>query len=108
MNFRIFHSARFNRELLKFDSSFKKQVDKIEDQLVENPFAGDHLNIKWFREKRIGVHRVYYFVYEDLQSVFMVAISGKKDQQKVINTLRLITTFLREEIENLIKKDKFT
>jgi hypothetical protein len=100
--------VRFNRELSKFDSSFQKQVDKIENHLSENPLAGDFINVKWFREKRIGVHRVYYLIYEDLSSVFMVAISGKKDQQKVINTIKLITTFLREEIENIIKRDNFT
>ena len=106
--FKVYHPHRFEKELAKFDSNFQKQVDKIEDKLVENPFIGDALNVKWFREKRVGVYRIYYLVYEDLKCVFMVAISGKKDQQKVINTIRLITTLLREEIENLIKDENFT
>ncbi len=39
----------------------------------------------------------------------MVAIRDKKDQQKVINTIRLLLDFFKEEIENLAKnKDKFT
>ena len=38
----------------------------------------------------------------------MVAISGKKDQQKIINTIKLILALLREEIENLFKQDDFT
>jgi len=38
----------------------------------------------------------------------MVAISEKKDQQKVINTVRIMFDFLRKEIENLITKDKLT
>ena len=107
MPYKVYHSARFNKELSKFDSSFQKQIDKIEDNLTENPFVGNSLNVKWFREKRVGVYRIYYLIYEDLQSVFMIAISGKKDQQKVIDTIKLITTFLREEIENLIKKGDF-
>jgi len=44
-------------------------------------------------------------VYENLQAVFMVAISEKKDQQKVINTIRLLLNFFRREIENLVDKD---
>ncbi len=35
----------------------------------------------------------------------MVAISSKKDQQKVINTIRLLFDFFRHEIERLIDKD---
>ena len=29
--YKILHSARFDRELSKFDNYFQKQVDKIED-----------------------------------------------------------------------------
>ncbi len=108
MNYKIYHSARFERELSKFDFNFCEQVRKIEKQLAENPCVGNSLNVKWFREKRIGVFRIYYLIYEDLKSVFMVAISGKKDQQKIINTIKLILALLREEIENLFKQDDFT
>ena len=89
----------------KFPQDFQKIVDKIEDKLIENPFVGDPLGVKWFREKRIDKYRIYYIIYEDLNSVFMVAISEKKDQQKVINTIRLLFEFFREEIENLVGKD---
>ncbi len=103
--YKVYHSHRFDRELKKFSQFFQNQVDKIADQLVENPFAGDPLGVKWFREKKIDKYRVYYLIYEDLKVVFMVAISGKKDQQRIINTIRLLFDFLRKEIENLIDKD---
>ena len=101
MGYKVFHSSRFDRELAKFDLGFQKRVDKIEDQLVKNPYVGDPLNVKWFREKKIEKYSIYYIIYEDLESVFMVAISEKKDQQKVINTIRLLFDFLRDEIEGL-------
>ena len=91
--------------MIKFDQFFQNQVDKIEDKLIENPFLGDSLGVKWFREKRIGKNRIYYFIYEDLQLVFMVAISEKKDQQRVINTIKLLFDFFRQEIENLIEEE---
>ena len=103
--YKIYHSARFDRELAKFDLNFQKRVDKIEEQLVENPFVGDPLSVRWFREKRIGKYRIYYIIYEDLSVVFMVAISEKKDQQKVINTIRFLFEFLRKEVEDLIDRE---
>ncbi len=105
MRWKIYHSARFEQELSKYDLFFQKQVEKIEIQLGQNPFAGDSLNSKWFREKRIGGKRIYYLIYEDLKIIFMVAISGKKDQQKTIDTIRLIANFLRDEIEDIMKND---
>jgi len=105
MVYKLFHSSRFDKELSKFPADFQKIVDKIEDKLIENSFTGDSLGMKWFREKRIHKYRIYYIIYEDLNSVFMVAISEKKDQQKVINTIRLLFEFFREEIENLLKRD---
>ncbi len=104
----MYHSARFDKELRKFDSIFKEEVDKIEEHLKENPYVGDPLNVKWFREKRIGKYRVYYLIYDDLNSVFMVGVSEKKDQQKVINTIRLLFEFFRVELEKLIRKEDFT
>src|SRR3989344_8918079 len=104
----IYHSANFDGELSKFDKNFQDRVDKIEEQLLENPYKGDPLGVKWFREKRYNKYRIYFIIYEDLKSVFMVAISEKKDQQKVINTVRIMFDFLRKEIENLITKDKLT
>lgn len=103
--YKVYHSESFNQVLDKFDNQFKGRVDKIEDQLVENPYAGDPLNVKWFREKRMDKYRVYYLIYEDLNSVFMVAISEKKDQQKVINTIRLLFDFFKEEIEKLVDEN---
>jgi hypothetical protein len=100
----VYHSARFDWELEKFDNDFKEWLDKMEDQLVDNPYSGDPLNVKWFREKKYKKYRVYFLVYDDLSAVYMVGISSKKDQQKVINTIRLLLEFFREEMENLGKK----
>ena len=106
--YKIYHSQRFKRELLKFDKTFRDRVDKIEDELVENPYSGKPLGVKWFREKRYEKYRIYYLIYDDLQSVFMVGISDKKDQQKVINTIRVLLDFFKEELLRLTDEDKLT
>lgn len=96
IKYKLYHSDRFDKDLSKFDNYFKERVDKIEDQLVENPYVGNPLNVKWFREKRIDKYRIYYLIYEDLQAVYIVAMSEKKDQQKVIDTVRLLLDFYRK------------
>jgi len=100
----IYHSARFDKELEKFDKDFLNWLDNTENQLTENPYIGDPLGVRWFREKKHKKYRVYFLVYDDLSSVFMVGISAKKNQQKEINTIRLLLTFFRAEIESLARK----
>jgi len=103
--YKIYHSSRFDRELSKFDRNFLDRIDKIEDKIVDNPFTGNPLNVKWFREKRVfGKYRVYFLVYEDLLAVTMVGISVKKDQEKIINTIRLLFSLFRKELDLLIEE----
>ena len=103
--FKIYHSRRFDRELVKYNKSFQNRVDKIENEIVKNPYTGNPLNVKWFREKRYNKYRIYFLIYEDLQSAIMVGISEKKDQQKIINTIRLLFDFFRKELEKLMGED---
>ena len=103
--YEVYHSNRFDKELSKFDKEFQERVDKIEDKLIENPEYGSPLGVKWFRETRYKKYRIYSLIYDNLNSIFMVAISDKKDQQKVINTIRLLFDFFKEELEKLIKEE---
>ncbi len=78
-------------------------MEKIQDQFVENPYAGKPLGVEWLREKKYGNRRIYYLIYEDLITVFMADISEKKDQQKVINTIRIFLDVYRGELKKLNK-----
>ena len=104
----IYHSDRFDEELNKFDADFQKYVDKIEEQLKDSPYLGKPLDAKWFREKKHGKQRIYFVVYEEFAAVFMVAISEKKDQQKVIATVKLTFNLFKEELRKIVDKDKLT
>ena len=99
--FKVYRSARFDKELEKYGNYFKNRVDKIESELAGNPYSGKPLGVKWFREKRYGKFRIYYLVYEESKAVFMVAISSKKDQEKVINTVKLLLNFFGDELKKL-------
>ncbi len=108
MLYKVFHSNTFDEELEKHPLEFKRWLEKIEDQLVENPYVGDQIRVPWCREKKHDKFRVYYLIYDDLKSVLMVAISSKKDQQKAINTIFLMLDIYKDEILELLKKFPFT
>jgi len=103
--YKVYHSKSFQEGVSKYDKFFQERIDKIEDKLMFNSEYGTLLGTKWFRESRFENHRIYHLIYEDLQAIYMVAISDKKDQQRTINTIRLFLEFFREEIEKLVKQN---
>ncbi|MEK6939672.1 MAG: hypothetical protein AABX31_03000 [Nanoarchaeota archaeon] len=103
MHYKVFHSTTFDKELSKYPKEFNEWLEKIKNQLIENPYVGDQLRVKWFREKKHGKFRGYYLIYDDLKTVYLVAISAKNDQQIIIDTIWLLLDNFKEEIENLLK-----
>ena len=104
MAFAVFHAYTFERYLARMPKDFKEWLEKVEDQLTENPYVGDQIRVNWFREKKKGKFRVYYLIYEELQTVYLVGISSKKDQQTTINTIWLLLDNFKEDIYKLINK----
>ncbi len=102
MSYAVYRTPIFNKKLEDFSEEFRKQIDGFENQLVINPYIGKPLGVKWFREKRLGKYRMYYLIYEDLKAAYIITLSAKKDQQKVINTIRHFLERYREEIEKII------
>lgn len=100
-DYAVFRTPIFDKKVGDFPVDFNKQVEKIEDQLEINPYVGKPLGTKWFREKKVDVYRIYYLIYEDLKAVYLITLSGKKDQQRTINTIRHFLDKYREEIERL-------
>lgn len=86
----VFRTARFDKELAKqFSEEEQRQVAQFEQkQLTNNPYVGDPLNYRFFREKKVGGKRAYYLVYEDLKAVLMVGVSDKKAQQETIDEVK--------------------
>ena len=101
----VFRTPIFSDKISFFSDNYMKQVDKIEDQLEENPYVGRPLGTKWFREKRLNGWRVYYLIYEDLKAVYIITLSDKKDQQKTINTIKMFLEKFKKEIEDLIHEN---
>ena len=85
MAYKVYTTDTFEKKIEKLQNDEKERLTRLYLQLKDNPFVGDQVRYSFFREKRIKEKRIYYLIYEDLNIVLLVAVSGKKDQQKTID-----------------------
>lgn len=97
--FKILTTKEFDKELNKLDKSLKIQVEKEIEQLKNKPFVGKPLGYKFFREKKVKGYRIYYLIYENFIVVYLITISNKPNQQKMINKIKFLIPYYKEEIE---------
>lgn len=89
----------FDHDFQKLDHSLQIQISKEISQLEQNPYVGKPLGFTFFREKKVHNYRVYYLVYDDYVLVFVIALSTKKDQQEVINKIKHLLPYYKEEVK---------
>jgi len=87
MAYKVYVLEVFDKEMNKLSQDYISQIEKIFLQLKNNPYVGDSIRYKFFREKRIKEKRIYYLVYDDLNIVLVIAISGKKVQKRTIDKI---------------------
>lgn len=87
MVYSIYTINNFDKVTEKLSESDKLIISKIFLQLKENPYVGNQIRFKFFREKRIREKRIYYLIYENLHAVLVVAFGDKKAQQETINEI---------------------
>ena len=87
MVYAVYGTETFEKEFDKLPNDYRDSIRKIFLQLKENPYVGDSIKYKFFREKRIKEKRIYYIVYEEFSSVLIVAVGGKKAQQSTIDEI---------------------
>jgi len=87
MTYAVYTLNVFEKKMDKLSYSDKEIIRKMFLQLKENPYVGDQIRYKFFREKRLRENRIYYLIYEDISIVLVVAISGKKAQQETIDEI---------------------
>ena len=87
MTYSVYTTENFEKEIDKLSNVDRKIIQKIFLQLKENPYVGDAIKYRFFREKRIKEKRMYYIIYDDLSAVLVVAFGGKKEQQETIEEI---------------------
>ena len=104
MKFKVFRTKAFDKGFTKLPKTEKKEVEKFERELSENPFVGRFLTYDFLREKKLNGRRIYYLIYEDFVVVLMVAISDKKAQQSTIDAIRNKLDEYYEIVKETLKK----
>ena len=105
MAYAVYTLNRFNREMNKLSNSDKEIVHKIFLQLKEDPYVGDQIRYRFFREKRIREKRIYYLVYDDLNAVLVVAFGGKKAQKETIDEIIKVFPEYKEYMKKILSKN---
>ena len=59
MKYAVYMTDNFRKEMNKISSVEQKKIQNIFIQLKENPYAGNQLQIKILREKRLEEKRIY-------------------------------------------------
>jgi len=101
----VYITENFEKEMNKLSPSDIEIIKKIFLQLKENPYVGDAIRYKFFREKRIREKRVYYLVYDELSAVLVVALGNKKAQQDTIEKIITLLPEFKTYIKELLNKE---
>lgn len=105
MSYSVYTTENFEEEIAKLSDSDKAIIKKIFLQLKENPYVGDQIRYKFFREKRVREKRIYYLIYDDLSVVLVVAFGGKKEQKDTIDKVVKYLPEFKKYIRDLLRKD---
>src|SRR3989344_8232896 len=101
--FRVFRADWYEKKLSKLAPKEQERVSDIEQELKKSPYDGKPLGYKFFREKKFDGKRIIFLVYEDHQVVFLMTITDKKAQQKVIDLIKANLEVYRSELEKILK-----
>jgi hypothetical protein len=104
MGFEIFTTKTFQEKILKQDTKFVSWSKRVFSQLAITPFVGKPLRVKWFREKKFENYRIYYIIFEEKKVVYVVNLSTKKNQQKIINSIWFLLDKYKKELELILTK----
>ena len=85
MSYQIYETETFSKLYGVMEKVEQEWVDKIKQQLIENPDVGKPLRFEWFKEKKFGDKRMYYLVYKNVSKILLVSFGAKKEQQKIID-----------------------
>lgn len=108
MAYAVYITESFEREINKLPGYNQEIIKKIFLQLKDNPYVGDQIRYKFFREKRIKEKRIYYLVYDDLMLVLIVALSDKKAQEETIDKIVGYFKEYRKYAEKLSNSSDFS
>jgi mRNA-degrading endonuclease RelE of RelBE toxin-antitoxin system len=106
MVYAVYTTESLDKELEKLSNSDRETITKLMVKLKDNPYVGDPIRYKFFREKRVKEKRLYFLVYDDLSAVLVVAFGGKKAQQETIDEIAKSLPEFKAYMQNLLKHEQ--
>ena len=85
---RVLSTKEFDTGERLLPKDYQEGIQKMIQQLKQSVPVGKPLGYPFFREKKIGKYRIYFLVYEDIETILMVTISDKKAQQEIIEQIK--------------------
>ena len=101
--FRAFRTDWYEKKFKKLSSQEQERVQGIEQELKEKPYDGKPLGYEFFREKKFNGKRLLFLVYENHHVIFLITITNKKAQQKVINLIKVNLDVYKTKLEKILK-----
>lgn len=88
--FDVYATDTFKELFESLDSNEQQWIKKVKRQLEhsENP-GGKILCFDWFREKKYLNKRLFYIIERETRKILFVSFASKKDQQSIINFIKL-------------------
>ena len=100
---RTFRTDWYDKKFKKLSQKEQERVEKIEQELKKSPYGGKPLGYEFFREKKFNGKRLVFLVYDSHKVVFLITITDKNMQQKVIDLIKANLDVYRDELEKILK-----
>src|SRR3989344_2501703 len=99
---RVLSTREFDAWEKLLSRDHQQEINGIIRQLKHSWSIGKQLGYPFFKEKKFGKYRLYFLVYEKLDTVLLVTISDKKAQQDTIDAIKgdlnLYTAMIQKKI----------
>ena len=95
---RVLSTKEFDTWERLLPKDYQEQIQGFIKELKQNYNTGRPLGYPFFREKKMGKYRLYFLIYEDVDTVLLVTISDKKAQQDIIDTIKSQLDYYKELI----------
>jgi mRNA-degrading endonuclease RelE of RelBE toxin-antitoxin system len=105
MAYAVYTTESFEKEVERLSTSDREIIQNTCVKLKDNPYVGDHIRYKFFREKRLREKRIYFLVYDDLNVVLVVGFGGKKAQEDTIDEVVKLFPEFRKEAEKIARNN---
>jgi len=85
---RVLSTKEFDTWEKLLPKDLQNEIQAFIKELKKGAKIGQPLGYPFFREKRIDGRRMYFLVYEDIDTVLLITISDKKAQQDAIDKIK--------------------